>query len=567
MGQLLAFDRAHVWHPYSSALTPQDPYLVESAHGIRLRLRDRGGEPREVIDAMSSWWCAIHGYAVPELDAAAHAQLGAMSHVMFGGLTHEPAIGLARRLVDLAPDGLEHVFLADSGSVSVEVAMKMALQWHLAAGRRRTRFFTIRGGYHGDTFSPMSVTDPVGGMHSLFRGVLPEHVFAPRPPGGLDRMPDDPELVAWERETRALYAVHADSVAAVIVEPVLQGAGGMHVYSPHVLSVLHELAREHGALVIHDEIATGFHRTGPLWAGSGRGGSDLLVESAPDILCVGKALTGGYLSLAAVLCTRAVAEGVSAGEAGGLMHGPTFMGNPLACAIASANLDLLASRDTRAEVTRIEGGLAAGLERAASLTSVAEVRVLGAVGVVQLREPVRVAEVTAAALERGCGCGRSATSSTRCRRTSRVTTTWPRSRPGWSGRSRTCTAERPTPTPPHLGVGLALELEAHAGQPFVPVGGPVSSRDRRRRRCCPPISTCSARNRSIHDSPHVGTRPALAMRHEGTTARRCRAAPASRTPPSRGPTSAATPAPRANPSHDGRHRPADDTCRQEAQEP
>ena len=391
---LLAFDRDHVWHPYSSALTPPEPYLVESTSGIRLRLRGRDGAPLEVIDAMSSWWCAIHGYAVPELDAAARRQLASMSHVMFGGLTHEPAVGLARRLVGLAPDGLEHVFLADSGSVSVEVAMKMALQFQLAAGLRRTRFFTVRGGYHGDTFSPMSVTDPVGGMHALFRGVLPEHVFAPRPPGGLDRMPGDPELVAWERETRALYAAQADSVAAVIVEPVLQGAGGMHVYSPHVLGVLHELAHEHGALVIHDEIATGFHRTGPLWAGA-------RVETNPDILCVGKALTGGYLTLAAVLCTRAVAEGVSAGEAGGLMHGPTFMGNPLACAIASANLDLLASRDTEAEVGRIERGLASGLERAASLTSVAEVRVLGAVGVVQLREPVRVAEVTAAALERG----------------------------------------------------------------------------------------------------------------------------------------------------------------------
>ena len=189
---LLAFDRDHVWHPYSSALAPQAPYLVESAHGIRLRLRDRDGEAREVVDAMSSWWCAIHGYAVPELDAAARRQLGSMAHVMFGGLTHEPAIGLARRLVDLAPDGLEHVFLADSGSVSVEVAMKMALQWHLAAGRRRTRFFTIRGGYHGDTFSPMSVTDPVSGMHALFRGVLPEHVFAPRPPGGAATAPRRP---------------------------------------------------------------------------------------------------------------------------------------------------------------------------------------------------------------------------------------------------------------------------------------------------------------------------------------------------------------------------------------
>jgi adenosylmethionine---8-amino-7-oxononanoate aminotransferase len=391
---LLAYDRAHVWHPYSSALAPQDPYLVESAEGVRLRLRDRDGTIREVIDAMSSWWCAIHGYRVPELDDAARAQLDTMAHVMFGGLTHEPAIGLARRLVDLSPDRLEHVFLADSGSVSVEVAMKMALQWNLAAGRRRTRFFTVRGGYHGDTFSPMSVTDPVGGMHSLFHGLLPEHVFAPRPPEGLDRAADDPGLLDWERETRELFSRHADDIAAVIVEPVLQGAGGMHVWSPHALDVLHRLAREHGALVVHDEIATGFHRTGPLWAGD-------RATSPPDILCVGKSLTGGYLTQAAVLCTREVAEGVSGGEAGALMHGPTFMGNPLACAVASANLDLLTSRGTAAEVGRIEAGLAAGLEPASGLSSVAEVRVLGAVGVVQLNDPVRVAEVTAAAIRRG----------------------------------------------------------------------------------------------------------------------------------------------------------------------
>ncbi|WP_392543932.1 adenosylmethionine--8-amino-7-oxononanoate transaminase [Oryzobacter telluris] len=391
---LLAFDRAHVWHPYSSALAPQDHYVVDSAEGVRLRLRDRDGTAREVVDAMSSWWCALHGYRVPELDAAARDQLDRMSHVMFGGLTHEPAVGLSRRLLDLAPDGLEHVFLADSGSVSVEVAMKMALQWHIAAGRRRTRFFTVRGGYHGDTFNPMSVTDPDGGMHHLFRGVLPQHVFAPRPPAGIDREADDPELAAWAAATRELFQAHADDLAAVIVEPVLQGAGGMHVWSPHALAVLHDLAHEHGALVIHDEIATGFHRTGPLWAGD-------RLDSTPDILTVGKALTGGYLTLAAVLCTREVAEGVSRGEAGGLMHGPTFMGNPLACAVASANLDLLASRDTPAEVARIERGLREGLAAAAQLDSVAEVRTLGAVGVIELREPVRVAEVTAAAIARG----------------------------------------------------------------------------------------------------------------------------------------------------------------------
>ncbi|MBM6403387.1 adenosylmethionine--8-amino-7-oxononanoate transaminase [Phycicoccus sp. CSK15P-2] len=392
--ELIAYDRDHVWHPYSSALTPGDAYVVESAEGVRLRLRDPDGGIREAIDAMSSWWCAVHGYRVPELDAAARDQLGRMAHVMFGGLTHEPAVGLARRLVDLAPDGLEHVFLADSGSVSVEVAMKAALQFHLAAGRPRTRFFTVRGGYHGDTFSPMSVTDPVGGMHSLFRGLLPEHVFAPRPPAGDDLSEDDPALLAWEQDTRVLFAEHADDIAAVVVEPVLQGAGGMHVYPPRALAVLHELAREHGALVVHDEIATGFHRTGPRWAGD-------RVATTPDILCVGKALTGGYLTLAAMLCTRDVAEGVSRGEAGGLMHGPTFMGNPLACAVANANLDLLTARDTPGEVARVETALRAGLAPARDLASVTDVRTLGAVGVLQLREPVRVTEVTAAALSRG----------------------------------------------------------------------------------------------------------------------------------------------------------------------
>ncbi len=396
---LLAFDREHLWHPYASALTPSAPYLVESAAGIRLRLRDNAGRPREVIDAMSSWWCAIHGYAVPALDAAARSQLGRMSHVMFGGLTHEPAVHLGRRLVAMTPEPLEQVFFADSGSVAVEVAMKMALQFQIARGERRTRFFTIRGGYHGDTFSPMSVTDPDGGMHSLFRGVLPEHVFAPRPPAGLDGIPTDPDLTAWESATRALYAEHAAEIAAVILEPVLQGAGGMHVYSPYAVSVLHSLARDHGALVIHDEIATGFHRTGPLWAANH--GAALGADLVPDILCLGKALTGGYLTLAAVLCTHDVAVGVSCGEAGGLMHGPTFMANPLACAVASASLDLLQDNDAPGQVARIERGLDSGLAPARDLGSVLDVRTIGAVGVIQLREPVRVAEVTAAAIDRG----------------------------------------------------------------------------------------------------------------------------------------------------------------------
>ncbi|HEX2705932.1 MAG TPA: adenosylmethionine--8-amino-7-oxononanoate transaminase [Candidatus Lustribacter sp.] len=392
--ELLRFDREHVWHPYSSALTPGTPALVESASGVRLRLRLPSGERREVIDAMSSWWCAIHGYAVPDLDAAARDQLDRMSHVMFGGLTHEPAIALARELLDLAPRHtgsapLEHVFFADSGSVSVEVAMKMALQCQLGRGRRRTRFFTIRGGYHGDTFSPMSVTDPVGGMHSLFTGILPEHIFAPQPPAGLDS-----DLGDWEVRTRSLYAEHADEVAAVILEPVLQGAGGMHVYNPAAVRVLCELARQHGALVIFDEIATGFGRTGTMW------GADR-VGVTPDILCVGKALTGGYLTLAAVLCTGEVARGVSSAAAGVLMHGPTFMANPLACSVARASLRLLGERDALAQVARLERGLAAGLEPARTLASVHDVRVLGGVGVIALREPVRGAEVTAAAIELG----------------------------------------------------------------------------------------------------------------------------------------------------------------------
>ena len=395
LDRLLAFDRDHVWHPYSSALVEDPRYLVESAAGVRLSLRHGDGSPQDVIDAMSSWWCAIHGYAVPELDAAARRQLDQMSHVMFGGLTHEPAIALAERLVSLTPEPLQHVFFADSGSVSVEVAMKMALQLAVGTGSTRTRFFTIRGGYHGDTFSPMSVTDPVGGMHSLFSGILPQHVFAPAPPAGVDVADDDPAMVAWERETRSLYATHAHEVAAVIVEPVLQGAGGMRFHSPYAVRVLASLAREHGALVIFDEIATGFGRTGTLFALE-------RAEVVPDILCLGKALTGGYLTLAAVLCTSDVARGVSSQAAGGaLMHGPTFMANPLACAVALASLDLLHANDFASQVAALEVGLTSGLAAASRLESVVDVRVLGAVGVVQLGEPVRVAEVTAAALARG----------------------------------------------------------------------------------------------------------------------------------------------------------------------
>lgn len=399
MSDLLDYDREHLWHPYSSMTSPGTVYPVESASGVRLRLGRPSagsgtGEVVEVVDAMSSWWCAIHGYAVPELDAAATDQLGRMSHVMFGGLTHEPAVRLASQLVDLAPrvsagsaTVLDKVFFADSGSVSVEVAMKMAWQAHAADGLTRTKFFTIRGGYHGDTFSPMSVTDPEGGMHSMYAGFLPDHVFADRPP-----TIDDP-LDDWIASTTALFEQHASEIAAVILEPLLQGAGGMHSYHPDAVRHLTALARAHGALVIFDEIATGLWRTGTRWAADRCG--------TPDILCVGKALTGGYLTLAAVLTTAEVAAAVDASPAGAMMHGPTFMANPLACAIASASLDLLATYDMEATINRIGHGLMSGLAPALDLPAVRDVRTLGAVGVIELDRPVDVARVTAAALDRG----------------------------------------------------------------------------------------------------------------------------------------------------------------------
>ncbi len=388
---LLAADRAHAWHPYSSAVDPSPVRVVESACGVRLRIAGVG----EVVDAMSSWWCAIHGYRHPVLDDAVRGQLDRMSHVMFGGLTHAPAVGLVERLVAMTPEPLQHVFLCDSGSVSVEVAVKMALQAALGRGEpRRRRLFTVRGGYHGDTFAAMSVCDPVGGMHAMFAGVLAEQVFAPRPPAGLHLVPGDAALDAWTAATTALFTRHAAELAAVVVEPVLQGAGGMHVYSPHCLRVLRALCDEHGVLLVLDEIATGFGRTGTLFAAEHAG-------VVPDVMCVGKALTGGYVSLAAVLCTPAVARDVCATPAGALMHGPTFMANPLACAVACASIDLLLGQDWAGQVRRIETGLRDGLAPAADLPGVAGVRVLGAVGVVQLTGPVDVARATDAALAAG----------------------------------------------------------------------------------------------------------------------------------------------------------------------
>jgi len=385
--RLLAYDREHVWHPYAPMPAAYPAELVVSASGVRLTLADGS----ELIDGMASWWSAVHGYNHPKLNAAVTTQLGKMSHVMFGGLTHPAAIGLAERLVDLTPQPLTKVFFADSGSVAVEVAIKMALQYWRSQGRSgRHRLLTVRGGYHGDTFGDMAVCDPVNGMHHLFADVMPQHVFAPPPPLGYLAEPDETYL----DELRALVAAHADELAAIIVEPIVQGAGGMRFYAPDYLQAMRDLADEHGLLLILDEIATGFGRTGELW------GCDH-AEIAPDIMCVGKALTGGYMTMAATLCTDRVAEGISQGEAGVLMHGPTYMANPLAAAVASASIDLLRSRDWRDEVDTIEAVLTAGLEGARDLPGVADVRVLGAIGVVEAREPVDVPAVQKIAMDHG----------------------------------------------------------------------------------------------------------------------------------------------------------------------
>ncbi|GAA4656714.1 adenosylmethionine--8-amino-7-oxononanoate transaminase [Streptomyces youssoufiensis] len=383
---LLDLDQRHVWHPYGPMPGRQRPLLVESASGVRLRLAEPVEGVGELVDGMASWWSAIHGYNHPVLDEAARDQLSRMSHVMFGGLTHEPAIRLASKLVEITPEGLEHVFLADSGSVSVEVAIKMCLQYWRSVGKpAKQRLLTWRGGYHGDTWQPMSVCDPVGGMHQIWQGVLPQQVFADQPPAGFDAEPD----AGYVDSLRALIAQHAEELAAVIVEPVVQNAGGMRFHSPGYLRALRAACDEYGVLLVFDEIATGFGRTGALFAADHAG-------VTPDVMCVGKALTGGYLTLAAALCTPRVAEGISQGEVPVLAHGPTFMGNPLATAVANASIDLLLSGDWQTGVKRVEAGLREGLAEAAELPGVASVRVLGAIGVIQLERPLDEARMAAA---------------------------------------------------------------------------------------------------------------------------------------------------------------------------
>ncbi len=384
VAELLELDRRHVWHPYGPMPGRREPLVVESASGVRLRLADGSGD---LVDGMSSWWSAIHGYNHPVLNEAARGQLERMSHVMFGGLTHEPAVRLAKLLVDMSPDGLEHVFLADSGSVSVEVAVKMCLQYWRSLGRpEKRRLLTWRGGYHGDTWHPMSVCDPEGGMHELWSGVLPAQVFADAPP---DRYEE-----SYADHLRATIERHAGDVAAVIVEPVVQGAGGMRFHSPAYLRVLREACDAHDVLLVFDEIATGFGRTGALYAAEH-------AAVSPDVMCVGKALTGGYLTMAATLCTARVAEGISRGEVPVLAHGPTFMANPLAASVACASIGLLLGQDWLAEVKRIETGLRAGLEPAAALPGVTDVRVLGAIGVVQLDHAIVMEAATRAAVREG----------------------------------------------------------------------------------------------------------------------------------------------------------------------
>ena len=367
----LEYDKNHLWHPYTSMTDPLPTYPVESAHGVRLKLADG----RELIDGMSSWWAAIHGYNHPTLNAALEQQIQSMSHVMFGGLTHLPAVTLAEKLVNLTAKPLQHVFLADSGSVAVEVAIKMAIQYWYAQGKtEKQKLLTVRGGYHGDTLGGMSVCDPVNGMHSMFQGVLPRHFFAPQPICSDDGANN---IEAMEKQLQ----LHQSEIAAVIIEPLVQGAGGMHFYCREYLQQLRVLCDEYNVLLILDEIATGFGRTGTLFAYE-------QADIVPDILCLGKALTGGYLTLAATMTTAKVVQGISVDGSGVLMHGPTFMANPLACQVANASIDLLLSSPWKVTIEQIEKQLQEELSICQQLAIVRDVRIKGAIGVVELKEAV-----------------------------------------------------------------------------------------------------------------------------------------------------------------------------------
>jgi len=380
-------DKAHVWHPYSAFDSNMPVFAVKSAKGVRLTLENN----QELIDGMASWWCVIHGYNHPVLNTALENQIHSMSHVMFGGLTHEPAVALAERLVELTPEPLTRVFFADSGSVAVEAAMKLAIQyWRSCGQNNKQRFLTPRNGYHGDTLHAMSVCDPVNGMHGLFAGVLPEQFFFDAPETAFGDLLSDTQL---ESLRESLVHNH-EQLAAVILEPIVQGAGGMRFYSADYLKAVRRLCDEYDVLLIADEIATGFGRTGKLFACEH-------AAIAPDILCLGKALTGGYMTLSAVLTTQKISHKISQGEPGVFMHGPTFMGNPLACAVALASIDLLLASPWRENVEALEVGLKMGLSACTEYSHVENVRVLGAIGVVELTEPVDMALVQPMFVERG----------------------------------------------------------------------------------------------------------------------------------------------------------------------
>lgn len=371
---LIDIDRKHIWHPYASASKHFPLFEVESAEGVYLNFSNG----KKVIDGMSSWWSVIHGYNHPVLNEAVSKQLTKMAHVMFGGLTHRPAVELAQKLIEIAPAGLARVFYCDSGSVAVEVAMKMAVQYQKALGRENKKeFLTIRGGYHGDTWHAMSVCDPVTGMHSLFEGILPEQHFVNSPECRYGESWDE----LYIEETREYLESNSDRIAAFILEPLVQGAGGMKFYSPLYLKRVAQLCKQYNVLLIADEIATGFGRTGKMFACNH-------ADVTPDIMCVGKAITGGYMSFAATLCTNQVADTISDGSPGVLMHGPTFMGNPLACAVSLASIKLLEQMNLGTVINNIESRLKTILEPAKVYGTVADVRVLGAIGVIEMKDDV-----------------------------------------------------------------------------------------------------------------------------------------------------------------------------------